>query len=182
MTMSNSGRRPWTPLPDGGAAFGSWSVRRLSCGLPWGLFFVERPMLHDDGTPRSFRTMEAAQRWLERNGGGDFVNGPPKARPCQYCGQMVDWGSSTPYELPEKATYHSAERCQAFLAARIDQLTRALQAIASWGAIVDDEPESRKIARDVLHGVGHAPAGYKPETSKQWGARRRRERRQREVS
>lgn len=176
--MARMDRRQWTTLPVGGAECGSWSVRQPIASRPdWVLFFLNKPMLRADGTPLGFKTVDAAQRWLERRGGGAFLNGGPRERPCEYCGQMVDWGSTTPYELPDKAVHHSSERCRSFLAARVDRLADALQAVASWGAVVDDEPESRKIARDVLHEVGRAAPGYKP---KQWNARRRREQRQRE--
>ena len=55
-------------------------------------------------------------------------------------------------------------------------MVRALDAIAGWEAtLIDDEPESRRIARNTLHKLGLSPKGYKHETKREWTRRRRAE-------
>jgi len=60
-------------------------------------------------------------------------------------------------------------------AEKLKMVLSSLDAIAAWGALIDDEPESRRIARNLLHEFGLAPEGYVHETDDEWHARRRRE-------
>lgn len=60
----------WSPTPDGGAAFGDWTIVAESgyC-WPWKLLFKGRPMLQAHGRClgfRRFKTVANAQRWVER--------------------------------------------------------------------------------------------------------------------